>query len=616
MATTVPPAYEYGMLAAKLEHEDSIVNTTVLPVASSASQVPDFKSSQHDTALTPIPTSPDVILTPSVSKISISDQKPGPSTLYPLGPPKSKHDTAVNVPVHSIDEPEIKVVPEQEVDKETLPSGQPLRTLINRSKIQKRIPKSSLGSNNAALKKTLIAAVAAHKHNIVEQLLDRGVSPDTGPENNAVLDSTYKRDVESLKLLLEFGADPNAKATDGNTPLRCACEYNHEEEAKVLLEYGADPNISAPEWTPLPWALNHNSESLVHLLLQYGANPDLVMENGWTSLVYACEKNRLPSIVQEFFTYGASPDATDAHGTTGLGLACYRNHPDLVKVLLSNGANPNLPGKELPMLVSLRYPACLEHLIAAGADLHCSKGIMEGAAHYNCIEAVKLLLDAGLDPNEKSDERFSPLTTAIRDSRVEIIDLLLSRGADPNLTGQDVPLKMAVNKPEILKRLIVGGAKVDLCKGLVEQAVHYNNLESITILLEAGVPIDEKEQGLHTAVTTAIRGNLIECLSFLLSHGADPNEPGDGLPLISASRFADPDRLGLLLDAGADVNRQHDGRTALMEACNYNTMENVKMLLERGARQDAADDNGNTAMDIAAYKGHDEIVKLLLEGMA
>lgn len=56
----------------------------------------------------------------------------------------------------------------------------------------------------------------------------------------------------SLKLLLEFSADPDAKTTDGNSPLRCACEHNYEEETGLLLEYGADPNLSTHEWTPLP----------------------------------------------------------------------------------------------------------------------------------------------------------------------------------------------------------------------------------------------------------------------------------------------------------------------------------------------------------------------------
>jgi ankyrin repeat protein len=258
----------------------------------------------------------------------------------------------------------------------------------------------------------------------------------------------------------------------------------------------------------------------------------------------------------------------------------------------------------------------MAHLIAIGVDLHAKRGIMESATYYNCIETAKLLLDADVNPNEKDDETYALLTTAVRDNRPDILELLLSRGADPNLKGEDVPLNMAVKKPVILKQLIAGGAKVSLYQGLIEHTVYYNALDSLLILLETGVPVDERYYNIQTGVATAIRGNRIECLSYLLSHGADPNEPGDDLPIIRAARFIDPGRLRLLLDAGADVNKQHDGRAALMEACEWNNMVDVKMLLEKGASVDLADSGGNTALDIAAAKGHDEIVMLLLDGIA
>lgn len=105
-------------------------------------------------------------------------------------------------------------------------------------------------------------------------------------------------------------------------------------------------------------------------------------------------------------------------------------------------------------------------------------------------------------------------------------------------------------------------------------------------------------------------------MSYLLSHGADPNEPDEGLPLARAVPFEDPERLQLLLDAGADVNKKHNGRTALMEAYEHNTGRDLSMLLERGAKAVLADGGGSAAMDIAAYKGHDEIVKMLLNAMA
>lgn len=306
------------------------------------------------------------------------------------------------------------------------------------------------------------------------------------------------------------------------------------------------------------------------------------------------------------FDYGADLNAKDGEGRTALGIACCRNHPDVVKVLLFNDADPDIPGKDLPVLVSLRHSACLELLISAGADVHTYKGLVELATYHNSIDCVKLLLDAGVDPIEKHQEIYSPITTAIRDNDPEILSLLLSRGANPNEKGQDVPLKMAVNKPAILKQLLAAGADVKLYKGLIELAVYHNHLESIQILLNAGVPIDEKQMDRCSPPTTALQDNRIECLSYLLAHVADPNMKTEGVLVFRAVRFEESDnRLRMLLDAGVDLNKVWNGRTALMEACEWGVVGNVKLLLERGADVEMVDGEGMGAMDITATKGHD-----------
>ena len=61
------------------------------------------------------------------------------------------------------------------------------------------------------------------------------------------------------------------------------------------------------------------------------------------------------------------------------------------------------------------------------------------------MEALVWLLDQGVDPNVRNAKGHSALTTAIRENRVEMIDLLLNRGADPNKrgapTGHVVPIR-------------------------------------------------------------------------------------------------------------------------------------------------------------------------------
>jgi len=84
-----------------------------------------------------------------------------------------------------------------------------------------------------------------------------------------------------------------------------------------------------------------------------------------------------------------------------------------------------------------------------------------------------------------------------------------------------------------------------------------------------------------------------------------------------AARHEDPNMVRMLLEKGVDVNAAHEvhGMTPLMRACWYGRMETVKVLLENGASIDAVNKEGKAAMDIAAERGHDEIMVVLLEAM-
>lgn len=173
---------------------------------------------------------------------------------------------------------------EMSISDKTIGPAKTLRINVDPSRMPRRAPAQTV-STNVALQRTLASAAASGKHTIVEQLLTRGVSPNTGPEKLALREAVIHKEMASLKLLLEFGGDPDLKAADGSSPLRYACQYGREEEARLLLEYGADPNIMAPDRSPLNWSLDHrdkeanNSETTTGILLSYGADTNLISKD-------------------------------------------------------------------------------------------------------------------------------------------------------------------------------------------------------------------------------------------------------------------------------------------------------------------------------------------------
>ena len=77
-----------------------------------------------------------------------------------------------------------------------------------------------------------------------------------------------------MKLLLEKGAEPDAKDVDGRTPLSWAAGGGHEAVVKLLLEKSAEPEAKDNRGqTPLLWAAEKGHEAVVKLLLEKGAAP-------------------------------------------------------------------------------------------------------------------------------------------------------------------------------------------------------------------------------------------------------------------------------------------------------------------------------------------------------
>jgi ankyrin repeat protein len=293
-------------------------------------------------------------------------------------------------------------------------------------------------------------------------------------------------------------------------------------------------------------------------------------------------------------------------GWTALGRACSGNKPELVKILLEYGADPNLPGPDLPVVASLRYLDCMRYLIVSGADIHTEKSLMEKAVYFNQIEVVKALLDANLDPNTK-DEYYIPLNTSIRDSRFDITGLLLSRGADPNAkAGEGFPIEVAANKPEAIKLLLSAG--VDVMKpGILEKAVYRNSIASIPILLDAGYPITGLEDDYYRPLNTAVRDNKPEYLKLLLARGADPNfSGGEGFPIEIAAAL--PEMLEILMAAGVDVKKPG----VLEKAVYRKSIASIPILLDAGYPVNGLPDEYYRPLHTAVREELAEILQLLL----
>ncbi len=202
---------------------------------------------------------------------------------------------------------------------------------------------------NAEGQTPLHLAVQAGKESLVRQLLKLGANVNAvDKEGNTPLHLAIAAHSEELMLLLiEHGADISKSASELTMPLlNCALKKTAGVPAvRILLDYGADPNaVGREEYTPSPllWATSiHDVESL-KLLLEAGANPDYANEKGTTALHISCMNSREDAI-EVLLAAGANPNIKDTAGRTPLHLvATSALNVKLSQMLIENGADPLL----------------------------------------------------------------------------------------------------------------------------------------------------------------------------------------------------------------------------------------------------------------------------------
>ncbi|KAF7595480.1 hypothetical protein BBP40_005816 [Aspergillus hancockii] len=501
----------------------------------------------------------------------------------------------------------------EEVD----PSSLLLSKHINRNRELPKMPHRTPSNTSAAhvghLKNALASAVRARNHQLMEQLLDSGVSPDLGENTHPLNEAILHRDIEGMRLLLLFGADPNAPDKDGKTPLYSTVEGSFMDGASLLLKYRADSNLMAGAELESPLGLSVMSlkTGLVHVLLAHGGDPNHETRMGSTILIEAIRKKAPQRLVDLLLDAGADANRKNREGKTALFEAVQVDQVTIVTTLLDHGANPNLPGPEHVLWSAIYRPACLRILLVRGADVRKTPGIMEQATSINNIDAVRILLQAGVDPNSKKDGIYTPLCSAIRDNRGDIFALLLSHGANPNVMASEYPAWKCVThfRPHLLPDLVDAGADLHQPPGIVEMAVQVNNAEAAQWLLEHGgaSPNDRNAQG-YTALTTAIRENRVDLMTLLLAHGADPNQRGQDWPVCMAVRS--PVLLQQLLPAVTDLSA-HKGVMEL--AVLANQLDSIKMLLAAGASVEYKNGGVFSPLTTALREGHEDIVRFLLD---
>jgi len=246
-----------------------------------------------------------------------------------------------------------------------------------------------------------------------DDFFDRN-TPTDGGELTALSYAARSNDIESAKILLAAGADPNEVTGYGWSPLLIATQNRYYKLGAYLLEHGADPNLANKgAWNPLYIATdNRNIENgdypvrkgdmdhldFIKLLLNKGANVNARMKDSTET--------------RTVFTN----QWLDENGATPFLRASQSGDLVLMRLLLSYGADPKI---NTTLNVSALH-------VAAGVGW--VDGVTTEWSEKDNLEAVKMLLDLGLDPNLQANTGRTALHGAAHKGRAAVIQMLVDHG--------------------------------------------------------------------------------------------------------------------------------------------------------------------------------------------
>ena len=331
-------------------------------------------------------------------------------------------------------------------------------------------------------------------------LLDAGADVSfTKPNANTYLHTAVEGKCckETLHKIIEQGINVNSWNKNGETALFLACRPAQTESVKLLLENGADPNISDAKYhtgfhaavygsctnETMQEIITHGvyldarnidgeialwlaclcrQQDSVKILLEAGSNSNIAPTDKDTCLHVALIRNCSKNMISAILDHGADVNARNKQNITALIIACAKRNKDTINVLLNEGADPNI------------------------ADANGNTCLHYTTQNERCKEVLQARISHGVALDATNKGNVTALMIACKNENKEAINVLLNAGTEPNIADADggTCLHYAAQNhwhTEVIHAIISHGVGVDI------NTANNENLTALMIALKVGI---------------------------------------------------------------------------------------------------------------------------------
>jgi len=511
-------------------------------------------------------------------------------------------------------------------------------------------------------------------------------SPGMGTDVWALFCAVTSGDLEAVQRLLEKDPALARCHYEYRTPLSFAVRENRLEVARLLLAQGANPIESGTPDTLVQIARDRGFAEIQHLL--EGALPGTGAGSPGGEAMAAAIRDR--DLAQVRRLLAATPDlvhGVDEHSNQPIHWAVMTRQLDVIDELLACGADLEAQRSDGARPIQLTrgdygyrgwlkgfattWEEVLAHLRARGATCDictaayigdvarvrelldfdpglanrpsayvtyypCSGTPLRNAAAAGHLEIVQLLLERGADPNlpeEGIAPRGHALYSAVYHRHDQVAALLLEHGAYPNVevesSADTLSMALGHGDRQMIDLLCSYGAARP-----VPLLAHYGDLQTAAAVFAANPALADDPAALGSAAAhegfvrlllryqpdlpkrVGVAGRTRAITELLFDHGMNPSHPG-WLRITPLHRFAergDVANAALFIEHGADLQaRDEEFRsTPLGYAAKFGKARMVRFLLRRGAKAQLPDDPPwATPLAWASRRGHPGIVQIL-----